>query len=214
MTILLTIDPRNPEPEKIAAAVAILKDGGVVAYPTETFYALGAAANNENAVEKILNIKGRAFNNPLAVIVAGENDLLPLVAEIPNGARILMKRFWPGPLTMVFGTAPAVSPRLTAGTGKIGIRISSHPIAALLARELGAPLTATSANLSGEPENATAAGVMTSLDSLPDAIIDGGETPGAPGSTILDVTVFPPRILREGAISGKLIDSALASKSF
>ena len=214
MTILLTIDPRNPEPEKIAAAVAILKDGGVVAYPTETFYALGAAANNENAVEKIFNIKGRAFNNPLAVIVAGENDLLPLVAEIPNGARILMKRFWPGPLTMVFGAAPAVSPRLTAGTGKIGIRISSHPIAALLARELGAPLTATSANLSGEPENATAAGVMTSLDSLPDAIIDGGETPGAPGSTILDVTVFPPRILREGAISGKLIDSALASKSF
>ncbi|MCK9363534.1 MAG: L-threonylcarbamoyladenylate synthase [Syntrophales bacterium] len=214
MTILLTIDPRNPEPEKIAAAVAILKDGGVVAYPAETFYALGAAANNENAVEKIFNIKGRAFNNPLAVIVAGENDLLPLVAEIPNGARILMKRFWPGPLTMVFGTAPAVSPRLTAGTGKIGIRISSHPIAALLARELGAPLTATSANLSGEPENATAAGVMTSLDSLPDAIIDGGETPGAPGSTILDVTVFPPRILREGAISGKLIDSALASESF
>ncbi|MBW6485991.1 MAG: threonylcarbamoyl-AMP synthase [Syntrophobacterales bacterium] len=202
---ILAIDPRNPDQEKLAEAVAVLRDGGVVAYPTETFYALGAAANNENAVEKIFNIKGRAFNNPLAVIVAAENDLLPLVAEIPNGAKILMKRFWPGPLTMVFGAAPAVSPRLTAGTGKIGIRISSHPIAAMLARELGAPLTATSANRSGEAEQDTAAGVESSLGALPDLIIEGGATPGGAGSTILDVTVFPFRILREGAVSGNLI---------
>jgi len=205
MTITLLIDPRNPAPEKIAAAVAVLRGGGVVAYPTETFYGLGADATNEAAIEKIFAIKGRTFNNPVAVIVAGEHDLLPLVSEIPENARILMQRFWPGPLTLIFWAAPAVSSRLTAGTGKIGIRISSHPIAALLARELGAPLTATSANRSGEPENADAAGIASSLGALPDLIVDGGATPGQPGSTILDVTAFPFRILREGAVPGNLV---------
>ncbi len=205
MTILLTINPRNPEPERIAAAVAVLREGGVIAYPTETFYGLGALARNETGVEKIFAIKGRAFNNPVAVIIADENDLPALVTEIPAKATILMRRFWPGPLTMVFGAAPAVSARLTAGTGKIGIRVSSHPIAALLVRELGAPLTATSANRSGEPENSTAQGVINSLGPLPDAIIAGGETPGQHGSTILDVTVSPFRILREGAVAANLI---------
>lgn len=213
MTILLTIDPRNPEPEKIAAAVAILRRGGVIACPTETFYGLGANAGDETAVERVFAVKGRAFSNPVSVIVAAEADILPLVAEVPETARKLMKHFWPGPLTIVFKAAACVSPRLTAGAGKIGIRVSSHPVAALIARELGAPLTATSANLSGEPENATAAGVRASLGNLPDAIVDSGETPGAPGSTILDVTVFPHRILREGAISATLIDAALESES-
>jgi L-threonylcarbamoyladenylate synthase len=205
MTTMIEIDPRSPGPDKIAEAVAILKDGGVIAYPTETFYGLGADAHNEAALEKIFAVKGRAFNNPVSVIIASENDLASLVAEIPEEARILMRRFWPGPLTMVFWAAPAVSARLTAGTGKIGIRISSHPIAALLVRQLGAPLTATSANRSGEPENASTAGVINSLGALPDAMIDGGKTPGQPGSTILDVTASPFRILREGAVPGNLI---------
>ncbi len=200
MTILLEIDPRNPDRKKIAAAVVVLKDGGVIAYPTETFYGLGADAFNETAVEKIFTLKGREFDNPVSVIVADESALHALVTEIPEAARVLMKRFWPGPLTIVFQAAPYVSSRLTAKTGKIGVRISSHPIAALLARELGAPLTATSANRSGRKETISAAGVKESLGDLPDMIIDSGETPGRPGSTIVDVTVFPSRILREGAI--------------
>ena len=200
MTILLKIDSRNPDRKKIAAAVAVLKEGGVIAYPTETFYGLGADAFNKAAVEKVFTIKGRGFDNPVSVIIDDESALNTLVTEIPEKARILMKRFWPGPLTIVFRAAPSVSARLTANTGKIGVRISSHPIAALLARELGAPLTATSANLSGRKEAVSAAGVKESLGDLPDLIIDGGETPGRPGSTILDVTVFPFRILREGAI--------------
>jgi L-threonylcarbamoyladenylate synthase len=205
MTILLEIDPLRPNPGKIAEAVAVLRGGGVVAYPTETFYGLGADATNEKAVGKIFAIKGRAFNNPVAVIIAGEDNLSPLVSEVPDGARILIKRFWPGPLTLVFRAAPAVLPRLTANTGKIGIRVSSHPIAALLVRELGAPLTATSANMSGEPENASAARVRYSLANLPDLIIDGGKLTGGSGSTILDVTVVPFRILRAGVIPGNLI---------
>jgi len=201
VAILLEIDPQNPEREKISAAIAVLKEGGVIAYPTETFYGLGADAFSETAVEKVFALKGRNPGNPLSLIVADERALHALVAEVPNKARELMKRFWPGPLTIVFRAAPGVSPRLTANTGTIAIRISSHPIAALLARELGSPLTATSANLSGQKETVSAAGVKDVFGNVADMIIDGGETPGGLGSTIVDVTVLPFRILREGAIS-------------
>jgi L-threonylcarbamoyladenylate synthase len=214
MTTLIAIDPRSPGPDKIAEAVSILKGGGVIAYPTETFYGLGADARNEKAIEKIFVMKGRAFKNPVSVIIATQWDILPLVSEVPETAKILMKTFWPGPLTLVFTASNRVSHLLTAGSGKIGIRVSSHPIAALLVHSLGAPLTATSANRSGESENASASGVVKSLSDLPDAIIDGDETPGQPGSTILDVTVFPPLILREGAISGKKIHSAIERVPF
>ncbi len=209
MTLLLKIDPRNPDAEKLAEAVRVLCEGGVVAFPTETFYGLGADARNETAVEKIFRIKGRNFRNPLSVIVANDRDVIPLVKEIPAAAKILMQTFWPGPLTLVFRASSSVLPRLTANTGKIGIRVSSHPLARLLAGGLGGPLTATSANLSGGPECSSADAVIRALGKLPGSVIDGGETPGGAGSTILDVTVFPPRILREGAISGDFILNAL-----
>jgi L-threonylcarbamoyladenylate synthase len=211
MTPCLKIDPEKPDAEKLAEAIRILREGGVVAFPTETFYGLGADARNEAAVEKIFRIKGRDFRNPLPLIVANENDLIPLVEEIPAAARMLMKAFWPGPLTLVFRASSSVLPRLTAGTGKIGIRVSSHPVARLLAEGLGGPLTATSANLSGGAECISAEAVMDALGDLLDAVIDGGATPGGKGSTILDVTVSPPRILREGAISGNLILNSLTA---
>jgi L-threonylcarbamoyladenylate synthase len=205
MTLLLKIDPEKPDVEKIAEAVRILLGGGVATFPTETFYGLGADARNEAAVEKIFRIKGRDFRNPIALIVADDQEVSLLVEEIPATAIILMKTFWPGPLTLIFRAAPSVSSRLTGGTGKIGIRVSSHPVARLLAAGLAGPLTATSANLSGEPECSSAYAVIRTLGDLPDAVIDGGLTPGGAGSTILDVTVSPPRILREGAIPGGLI---------
>ena len=209
MTLCLKIDPGKPDEEKLAEAVRVLREGGVVAFPTETFYGLGADARNEAAVEKIFRIKGRNFRNPLSVIVANDREVIPLVEEIPATATILMQTFWPGPLTLIFRAAPSVSSRLTGGTGKIGIRVSSHPIARFLAAGLAGPLTATSANLSGGPECSSADAVIRALGELPDAVIDGGETPGGPGSTILDVTGFPPRILREGAIPRSLILNAL-----
>ncbi len=209
MTLLLKIDPRNPDAEKLAEAIRVLCEGGVVAFPTETFYGLGADARNETAVEKIFRIKGRNFRNPLSVIVANDRDVIPLVEEIPAAAKILMQTFWPGPLTLVFRASSSVLPRLAANTGKIGIRVSSHPLARLLAGGLGGPLTATSANLSGGPECSSADAVIRTLGELPGSVIDGGETPGGAGSTILDVTIFPPRILREGAISGDFILNAL-----
>jgi L-threonylcarbamoyladenylate synthase len=207
--LLLKIDPGKPDVEKLAEAIRVLCSGGVVAFPTETFYGLGADARDKTAVEKIFRIKGRNFRNPLSVIVANDRDVLPLVEEIPPVAQILMKIFWPGPLTLVFRASPSVLPRLTADTGKIGIRISSHPLARLLAGGLGGPLTATSANLSGDPECSSADDVIRVLGDLPDAVIESGITPGGSGSTILDVTVSPPRILREGVLSAGLILNAL-----
>ena len=115
-----------------------LREGGVVAFPTETFYGLGADARKEAAVEKIFRIKGRNFRNPISVIVDSDREVIPLVEEIPEAAQILMQKFWPGPLTLVFRAAPSVSSRLTGGTGKIGIRVSSHPVARLLAAGLPA----------------------------------------------------------------------------
>jgi L-threonylcarbamoyladenylate synthase len=209
MALLLKIDPENPNEEKLAEAIRILIGGGIAAFPTETFYGLGADARNEAAVEKIFRIKGREFRNPIALIVADDREVSPLVEEIPATAKILMQRFWPGPLTLIFRAAPSVSSRLTAGTGKIGIRVSTHPIARFLAAGLAGPLTATSANLSGGPECSSADAVIRTLGDLPDAVIDGGPTPGGAVSTILDVTVSPPQILREGAISGGLIRDAL-----
>ncbi len=208
MTII-PIDPHNIAPSGIEKAVSILKAGGVVAFPTETFYGLAADAMDEKAVDLIFEIKGRSFNNPIALIISKADDLDLLTDNIPEEAKTLMAAFWPGPLTLVFKASPSVNPRLTAGTGKIGVRISSNPIAQVLAAGLGRPITATSANLSGGRECTTAEEVRGQMANRQLIIIDGGLTPGGRGSTFLDVTVDPPALLREGAINGKAIKAAL-----
>jgi L-threonylcarbamoyladenylate synthase len=213
MPEVLEIDPRRPEPHLIARAAAILKAGGVVAFPTETFYGLAADAANEKAVGKIFHVKGRGFSNPIALIIGSDRRLQELVEEIPDAAQILMRAFWPGPLTLVFKASPKVLPKLTAGTGRIGIRVSSHPIAAGLAEALDGPITATSANRSGGAENVSAQDVLQCLGEGLDAIIDGGAAPGGRGSTFLDVTADPPVVLREGAIAVELILEALRGKA-
>jgi L-threonylcarbamoyladenylate synthase len=201
MTVYLVIDPRNPEEGALSEATRILREGGIVAFPTETFYGLGVDARREAAVEKIFRIKGRNVRNPISVIVDNEREVPPLVSAIPEEARILMGRFWPGPLTLVFSAAPSISSHLTGGTGKIGIRVSSHTVARLLAKGIAGPLTATSANLSGGLECSTAKEVSDQIGDRLDAIIDGGPTPGGVGSTILDMTVYPPLLLRAGVVS-------------
>ena len=213
MPEVLEIDPRGPEPHLIARAAAILKAGGVIAFPTETFYGLAVDAANEKAVSKIFRIKGRGFGNPIALIIAGERHLPGLVAEIPNAARILMRAFWPGPLTLVFKASSRVISKLTAGTGRIGIRVSSHSIAACLAEALDGPITATSANRSGAAENVSAREVLQLLGEDLDAVIDGGPAPGGMGSTFLDVTADPPVVLREGAVPKERIFEALRGKA-
>ncbi|MEN6374990.1 MAG: L-threonylcarbamoyladenylate synthase [Smithella sp.] len=196
----------------LTRAAEILAKGGIIAYPTETFYGLGANAANEKAIRKIYDLKGRNFHNPISVIIDREENLHPLVDGVPPAAVILMKAFWPGPLTIVFKASVKVSSLLTAQTGKIGIRISSHRGAMLLAQKLGHPLTATSANLSGAPECSSAIEVARQIGQKVDAIIDLGETAGGRGSTIIDVTTDPPQILREGVISRISIQNHIAIK--
>ena len=209
MTHIIHINPEQPEADRIDEAVAILKNGGVIAFPTETFYGLGADARNDEAIEKIFGIKGRDFKNPILVVIGDTGHLDNVAEDIPEEARKLMDRFWPGPLTIVFRAAPSVSPKLTAGTGKIGIRLTSHPIAMEISKRLGGPLTATSANFSGMPECSSAVEVLSQLEGNLDGVIDGGQTPGGKGSTIVDVTVSPEKILREGVIAASLIQDTL-----
>jgi len=200
MRQVLKIDRQRPDESAIAEASSILGAGGVVAYPTETFYGLGADGQIEDAIKKIFVIKGRNFKNPISIIIGNAKDVRSLTEEIPEFALRLMETFWPGALTIIFKASSDVSPLLTAGTGKIGIRLSSHPVATALTNKLGHPITATSANLSGRHECTQADEVIQGIGDQIDAVMDGGRTPGGSGSTIIDVTTDPPVILREGII--------------
>ena len=201
MPRILKINTGHSEEDVIGSAAVIISRGGVIAYPTETIYGLGADATNEQAIRKIFEIKGRNFSNPVSLIIGRREDVHPLVRAIPKTAQKLMDAFWPGPLTIVFEAAGCVSPLLTAKTGKIGIRLSGHDGARQIALAAGKPLTATSANLSGLPECATADEVIAQLGDRLDAVVDLGNTSGTAGSTIIDTTTEQPVILRAGVIS-------------
>lgn len=201
MPRILKINTGHSEEDVIGSAAAIISRGGVIAYPTETIYGLGADATNEQAIRKIFEIKGRNFSNPVSLIIGRREDVHPLVRAIPKTAQKLMDAFWPGPLTIVFEAAGCVSPLLTAKTGKIGIRLSGHDGARQIALAAGKPLTATSANLSGLPECATADEVIAQIGDRLDAVVDLGNTSGTAGSTIIDTTTEQPVILRAGVIS-------------
>jgi len=206
MPEILKIGDKNSEEIILTRAAEIIAHGGIIAYPTETFYGLGADATNEKAIQKIFAIKGRNFKNPISLIIGQTDNIYPLVQDVPQTAQKLMTAFWPGALTIVFLAANNVSPLLTAGSGKIGLRVSSHPGARGIIQRLKRPLTATSANLTGAPECTRASEVAEQIGDKIDAIIDLGNTPGTKGSTIIDVTCTPPVILREGAISRKTIE--------
>jgi len=184
----------------IARASRILLQGGIVAFPTETFYGLGADAGKVGALQKVFRIKGREEHKPLLLLLADRTWVPGLVKEIPAEAASLMENFWPGPLTLIFEASPHVPLLLTGGTGKVGLRISSHPVAQALVQKAGRPITGTSANLSGQPSASLAAEVSQSLGRQIDAVLDGGQTVGGLGSTVLDVTGKRPRIIRQGVI--------------
>jgi len=179
----------------------VLLQGGVAAFPTETFYGLGADARNEEALQKIFQIKGREENKPLLLLIGDRDWLSGLVRNIPPVAGRLMEKFWPGPLTLVFEASPRLSALLTGGTGTVGVRLSPHPVAQALIQAVGRAITATSANLSGQPSASVAAEVFRALGNRVDAILDGGQTAGGLGSTVLDVSSPSPRIIRRGVIS-------------
>jgi L-threonylcarbamoyladenylate synthase len=181
-------------------AKTVLLSSGMVAFPTESFYGLAVNALDEEAIQRLFAVKKRQDDNPLLVLIPSIDVLDHYVSGIPDIAHRLIKQFWPGGLTLIFKAGPKISPLLTAGTGKIGIRLSSHPIATALASEIDLPITGTSANISGQPACMTAGEVFHSLGMEVDLILNGGQTKGGKGSTILDVTISPPEILREGMV--------------
>jgi len=181
---------------KLEKAAEIILRGGLVVYPTETFYALGANALNKKAVEEIFRVKKRPLSKPIPIIIADKSWLKDIVIEVPEVAIHLIKKYWPGPLTIVFRASNKLPSNLTGGTGKIGIRVCSHPLAQRLVSLVNVPITATSANISGKPPpNSIESISLQGID-----IIDGGPVLGRVPSTIIDVTSTPPVILRQGAI--------------
>ncbi len=190
-------------------AAGILRSGGLVGYPTESFYGLAADAANETAIHRLFFVKKRKPGKPVLLLIPAVECLARYAAHVSETAERLISAFWPGGLTLVFQAQKDVSTLLTAGTGKIGIRLSSHPDAKALTQAFGAAITGTSANISGVPPCNTPDSVLRALGKEVEMILDGGKTPGQKPSTVLDVTHSPPTLLREGLISKEMLQPYL-----
>ena len=185
----------------LAQAARLLREGALVAFPTETVYGLGANALDENAVRHIFAAKGRPADNPLIVHIADRSELHGLVASVPDVALRLMDAFWPGALTLLFRKSSLVPDVVTAGLDTVGVRMPIHPVALELIRQAGVPVAAPSANRSGRPSPTTAAHVWEDMQGRIPMIVDGGACQVGVESTVLDVTVEPPMILRPGGVT-------------
>jgi L-threonylcarbamoyladenylate synthase len=207
---ILRINPETPAWEKIQEAVDVLNSGGVILFPTLSLYGLGADAANPLAIARVFEIKQRPASKPLLVLVRDMDELRALVKTVPGAARKLMDRFWPGNITLVFEARDSVPENLCAGTGKIGIRMPFHPVAKALCRAFGRAITATSANLSGAPGGESLSSMDEAVFHRVDLVLDAGPLAGGPGSTVVDVTVDPPKILREGTVQTESVLETLA----
>ncbi len=195
------IDHEHPEPDLIQPAATIIKQGGIVAFPTHCLYGLAADAFNRDAVEQVYKVKQRPIQKPILILIEQRQYLNRLVSYTTPAAVSLMDLFWPGKVTLIFKAGSDVPFQLTAGTGKIGIRQAGHPVAAALIRALGKPITGTSANLSGESGCRRLEDLEQQLARQLDAALDAGPLKGGIGSTVVDVTGDVPRVLREGVVS-------------
>ena len=192
--------------EQVARGAGILRQGGVVAYPTDTLYGLGADITQPAAVEQVFEIKGRPQGMPLPVLLPGPEALSMVSDDVPPLAWTLARRFWPGPLTLVVPRASRVPAIIAARGWTVAVRVPDHPVPRELARLLGAPITGTSANVSGGPSPHTAEEVRRQLGDRVEHVIEGGPPPDGRASTVLDITQSPPRILRLGAVSWEMLE--------
>jgi len=197
-TIVLRVDSQKPDLEKIAIAADFIRKGMLVAFPTETVYGLGANALNAEAVLAVFEAKRRPLDNPPIVHVCNMKDVYRLIKEMPPNAEMLMKEFWPGPLTLIFKRSRIVPDVTVAGLDTIAIRMPRHNVALALIEKSCCPISAPSANLAGKPSPTMAKHVLDDLDGRIDAILDAGPTRIGVESTVLDLTVDPPQVLRPG----------------
>ena len=197
--------------DAIAQAVRMLRDGGLVAFPTDTVYGVGAHAFLPAAVERLYVAKDRPREMAIPLLLGRAQDVMLVCADVPRLASLLMRRFWPGGLTLVLRRSPLVPDVVTAGGDTVAVRLPDHRVPRELAQKVGSPLAATSANLSGGPSPVTAQDVMAQLDGRVDLVLDGGACPGGVESTIVDVTGPELTFLREGAVSRHRIEAFRAS---
>lgn len=202
------IDCENPSLDCLREAVALLRKGGLVVFPTDTFYGVGADPLCPEAIKRIYRIKKREVSKPILIVIPNSHQLETLTTDVSEQARSLIKQFWPGPLTLLFSAHPALPSILVGETGKVGIRIPDHPVALALLHQWGGALTATSANLSGESSPVTTQAMRQSIRTDVDLILDAGPTVGGQESTIVDLTLKPPRLIRKGRIPfGKIMET-------
>jgi L-threonylcarbamoyladenylate synthase len=210
-TVIYKVDPLHPDEEIIARCADVLRRGGLVAFPTETVYGLGANALDPEAVARIFEAKGRPQDNPLILHISRLEGVDALVREISPRAERLMEMFWPGPLTLLFPRSYIVPDIVTAGLPTVAIRMPDHPVAQRLIDACGVPLAAPSANQSGRPSPTSARDVLADLNGKVDIIIDGGPTDIGVESTVLDVSGDSPIILRPGGLTREDIEAALST---
>jgi len=202
-TEILRLDPTVKDRDAILRTGEILETGGVIVYPTDTFYGLGASGFHAGAVGRIYRIKRRTAGKPLSLVISDYTMLREVAAELPPELPGLAEAFWPGPLTLVLPASSRLPEALMGAARTIGVRIPDHAWLRDLVRTAGFPLTATSANLSGADETADPREAVRVFMGRVDLIVDGGITPGGRPSTVLDLSVRPPRILRPGAVAAE-----------
>jgi L-threonylcarbamoyladenylate synthase len=198
------------DPAVLEEAARRLQGGGLVAFPTDTLYGLAAAACQEGAVERLFDAKERPHDRPLPILIASPEDVDGVATDVSPAAHRLMEAFWPGGLTLVLRRRPGFRSVALAGGDTVAVRVPAHPVALELLRRLAQPLTGTSANVSGRPGPRTAEEVRRQLGDRVDLIVDGGPCPGGVESTVIDCTVVPPRVLREGAVPVERVTAVLA----
>jgi len=206
---ILKVDTEEKLQIGLKKAADVIKSGGLVAIPTESFYGLAVNPTDVKAIKRLFDVKKRRGDQPILILIPSLEHLDQCVLHVSEIALRLVNEFWPGGLTLLFEAKPNLPPELTAGKGKIGVRLSSHPVPTALAQAVDGPITGTSANISGQPACSTAKEVLQHLGENVDLILDGGQTAGGTGSTVLDVTMDPPFIVREGMVSREQIKKCL-----
>jgi L-threonylcarbamoyladenylate synthase len=207
---VLQVDPKAPQPDVIAQACEALRRGGLVAFPTDTLYALGGDALDPAAIERVHMVKGRQHGKPLSVLVPSVEAAAGLSALLPDAVRDLMRAFWPGALTVVVKASPSLPAALTAATGTVGLRMPAGPVAQALLASFAGPILGTSANKAGGADPADARTVQKVIGGQIDLILDAGRVALGVPSTVIDCTIEPARILREGAIPRTAVQARIA----
>lgn len=213
-TRVVAVDARHPDPSVIADAASVLARGGLVAFPTETVYGLGANPLDSAAVEALFDAKGRPSADPVIVHLASADALGTIAREIPAIVSELASRFWPGPLTLVLRKMPHVPDSITAGLDTVGIRVPAHPVAQALLRAAKLPIAAPSANRFSRPSPTRAEHVLDDLNGSIDLLLDGGATPVGVESTVLDLTTSPPAVLRPGGVTVEELRAVIPDLTF